>query len=342
MSGRHLSFVCCALALSGCLAPAWADVLTLSNGDRLSGTVLRKQGDSVVLRTAYAGDVSVKWSEVTGITTAKPVHVILSDESSIKGELLAADAGHARVKAGEIIETAPFDLAKLTFINPPPEVSGQGAKISGRVNVGVISTSGNTDTENIHLDGEWIARTRDNRFTVGGAFNRAKDQGTESASNGHAYIKYDHFVTKQWYVYANSTVERDRFKDLNLRTTLGVGSGYQIYESPELNLQVEGGVNYVNEDFRLMPDDRFPSARWALKYNQMLFGGATQLFHEHEWLISLEDTKDMIAKTKTGLRFPLSKQFEASTQVDVDWDRTPPAGKDSTDTKLLFTVGYRW
>ena len=333
---------CVALALGGAHFAARADVLTLKNGDRLSGTVLSKEGGAVVLRTGYAGEVKVQWAELAGITTDRPVHVILSDETSLKGTLLPADAGRVRVKAGEIIETAPFDLAKLTFINPSAEASGQGVKVSGRVNVGVAASSGNTDTQNAHLDGEWIARTRSNRFTVGAAFNRTRDNDLETASNGRGYLKYDHFLDKKWYVYANASAERDRLQDLNLRSALGGGSGYQIYEAPELNLSVEGGLNYVSEDYGQLEAKGYPSARWGLKYDQMLFGGLTQLFHEQEALIGLERKRNVIFRSRTGLRFPFSKKLVAATQLNLDWTREPPAGKKTTDRTFLFTMGYQW
>ncbi|MDP3686963.1 MAG: hypothetical protein Q8R64_05185, partial [Sulfurimicrobium sp.] len=106
--------------LWGIYSATQADTLLLVNGDQLTGTVLKKEGNAVVLRTSYAGDVTIKWADVAHIQTDKPVHVMLNDESSMKGILLSTDAGKVRIKAGEIIETAPFDLSKLAYINPSP------------------------------------------------------------------------------------------------------------------------------------------------------------------------------------------------------------------------------
>ncbi|MDP2962216.1 MAG: DUF481 domain-containing protein [Sulfurimicrobium sp.] len=327
--------------LWGIYSATQADTLLLVNGDQLTGTVLKKEGNAVVLRTSYAGDVTIKWADVAHIQTDKPVHVMLNDESSMKGIMLSTDAGKVRIKAGEIIETAPFDLSKLAYINPSPEVSGQGVKVTGRASVGVASVSGNSETQNLHLDGEWAARTKENRFTAGAAFNRARDSSRQTASNGRGYLKYDHFMNKKWYLYANTSAERDRFKDLNLRTTFGVGSGYQIFEGRDLNLSVEGGINYVNVDYDLKDGKGYPSARWAIKYDQLLFAGLT-VFHQHEGLVSLENTEDMLLRTKTGLRFPLSRKLVGATQLNVDWDRLPPPGKASTDRTFLFNLGYQW
>lgn len=329
------------LALCGAVTLAQADTVLLVNGDKLSGKVLKKEGDLLTISTAYAGEIKLKWSEVAHIETDQPVHVILADASSLNGTLLPTESGKARLKAGEIIETAPFDLASLSYINPPPEVSGQGVKLTGRVNIGIASTSGNSKTKNVHLDSEWVARTRENRFTVGAVFNRAEDANQKTASNGRGYLKYDHFLNRHWYAYTNASGEHDRFKDLALRTTFGAGSGYQIYDSPELSLSVEGGLNYINNDYDLQDDSAYAAARWAVKYEQLLFAGLS-VFHEHEGLVGLEDQNDMLIRSKTGLRFPLSQSLVGTAQLVEDWDRSPPPGKSSTDQTVLLNIGYQW
>lgn len=342
MSRSALSAFLLAFALAVAQLPARGDVLTLKNGDRLSGTVLGKDGTSVKIRTSYAGEISVRWSDVEGIATEQPVHIILSDESSLKGMLLQAGRGRVRVKAGEIIETAPFDLAKLSFINPPPEVSGQGVKVIGHVSVGVTVARGNTRNQDARLEGEWIARARDNRITVGAAFNQSEDNGRDTASNGRGSLKYDHFLSKRWYMYVNGSAERDRFKDLDLRTSLGGGMGYQFHEGEGLSLSAEGGLTYVNDDHRVAVDEGYASARWALRYGQALWRGRLHAFHDQELLVSLDDADDMFLRTQTGLRFPLTQQLVGSIQLNLDWDRTPSPGKSSTDRTVLFTMGYRW
>ena len=56
--------------------------------------------------------------------------------------------------------SAPIPMAKLRFINPSAEVSGEGAKITGHINAGLSSTSGNTQTKQFNLDTEAIIRAR--------------------------------------------------------------------------------------------------------------------------------------------------------------------------------------
>ena len=48
-------------ALAFLSAPvALADEIVLANGDRVSGKILRKESDKLVLTTPYAGDLNIK------------------------------------------------------------------------------------------------------------------------------------------------------------------------------------------------------------------------------------------------------------------------------------------
>ena len=46
---------------------AIADQVTLKNGDRMTGTIVKSDGKTVGLHTDYAGDVTLKWDAVQSI-----------------------------------------------------------------------------------------------------------------------------------------------------------------------------------------------------------------------------------------------------------------------------------
>ncbi len=60
-------------------ASAKSDTLTLSNGDRLTGSISDSDGKALTLKTEYAGDVKVKWSAIKDVSSAKPIYVVTSD-----------------------------------------------------------------------------------------------------------------------------------------------------------------------------------------------------------------------------------------------------------------------
>lgn len=49
------------------------------------------------------------------------------------------------------------------------------------------------------------------------------------------------------YSYAQTLFETDDMQGLNLRSTQGIGFGYQFYDNQKIRLFVEGGTSNVNE-----------------------------------------------------------------------------------------------
>lgn len=330
------------VALAAHASPVHADEVRLLNGDHLTGTIVSKSGDEILLKTSYAGTLKIQWTKVSGISTDQPVRVVLADDTSMDATVSPAQDGTVTLQAGSIIKTAPISLDKLAYINPPPEVTGKGVRLKGRVNVGLNASSGNSKSRQLHVDGQVVARTLSNRYTVGGEINRAYDSGSETVNNATAYTKYDHFLTKRRYLYVNGRFENDKFQDLSLRTTLGAGLGHQFWESDTKNLSLEGGLSYVNENFYTTPDDSYAAFRWGVNYDQYFFNKAFQLFHSHEGTVSLQNSSDILLSSKTGIRVPLGKNLSTSAEVDVDWDNTPAPGKKKTDLTYLLNLGYSW
>ncbi|OAM51498.1 hypothetical protein A7981_08385 [Methylovorus sp. MM2] len=330
------------LSLFGLVSQAQADEIRLKNGDVLTGQVIKKETNTVIFRTSYAGDININWLEVASIKSDNPLFVVLEDRKKFNGALAPTESGKVVIQAADAKEVAETDLEKVKYINPSPELVRGGMKWTGRFNVGGTWTQGNTETRALRADAESIVRTLQNRYTVGAVFNRAEDRGDNTQFNSRGYAKYDHFVSEKWYLYANSSVAQDRFQDIRLRTTVGGGNGYQMFESPNLNLALEGGLNYINETHYEADDESYPSVRWAVKYDQMLLNGLTQFFHEHEAFVGLTRTDEILVFSKTGFRFPLTSRLNASTQLNLNWDKSPAPGREKADSTLMFNVGYGW
>jgi len=313
-----------------------ADQITLSNGDRLTGTVQRLSGGKVVIETDYAGEVSIDLKSIASIVTEGEMTVVLDDDTRTFGQL-SGDGQRLQV-AGE---PAPVDAARVTALLPG-RVTGDGWKVTGRINVGASDSSGNTEVTRIYGDAEMIARKARDRYTLGGRGNYTEDRGTETESNATVYGKYDRFLSEKWYLYANTSFENDKFKDLQLRSTLGVGTGYQFFDTPRTSLSLEGGLDYVHTDFYTQPSDEYPAARVSTRFAYWLWQDIVQFFHDNSVYMSLEAAEDAFARTQTGLRFPLRNNFLASAQLNLDWDGNPAPGRKSIDQTVILSLGYRW
>jgi len=86
-----------------------ADQLTLKNGDRLTGKIVKTDGKHIFLKSEFAGTVSVQLDAVVKITADDPVYLTLSDGQVIVGTIKSPDA----VISGNVLEVEMSSSEKV-------------------------------------------------------------------------------------------------------------------------------------------------------------------------------------------------------------------------------------
>ena len=63
----------------------FADQIVLKNGDRLTGSIEKSDDKTLLIKTEFAGEVTVQWSAVQEITSTQKLHVSLNDGKTVSG-----------------------------------------------------------------------------------------------------------------------------------------------------------------------------------------------------------------------------------------------------------------
>ncbi len=334
-------WACALLALSSAAAaeepaPQPADEILLQDGSRIVGRIVAMEEGVLQIETQSAGKVAIEFQDVKGLTSATRHDFVLADGSKLVGVPVWDPALGFRV-ATEVSGVLPVDLGKVAAIDPPPKkaVSQKGSIVlNGRV------TDGNTRIKGVGAIGDYEARTDLQRFTLRGDWSYAEERGNLIARNASGAIKYDIFFTKRFFGFTNATFRGDDFADLNLRTTLGAGVGYQFVDRKQLTYYEETGISFFDEDFDNAPDDRYAASRVSGKLDWTVIADRLAFFHFHELFFGFEDQDDVYAETKNGLRLTIVANFFASLQVNYRWDNTPAPGNQRGDTEYLWGIGY--
>ena len=80
---RSLTLVIATIVL---LAPSvFADQITLKNGDRLTGDIVKSDEKALVIKSEFAGEVTVQWPAVDTISSTQTLHIGLKDGQTIVG-----------------------------------------------------------------------------------------------------------------------------------------------------------------------------------------------------------------------------------------------------------------
>jgi len=321
-----------------------ADELLMRDGSRLLGKVVKREGDTLEFETSYAGVIKVKWDEISELHADEPMKLMLRDESTLTAQHIKnTEAGillDDNIEADQPTES--LAQSELELINPDPWRTGEGYKLDGRINFALSKERGNTDKDEIDADANLTWRFHHDRFKMFGEFERDRNNNKKTKDKWRANNSYDHFFTRKWYGGAFLGFEHDQFADLNLRTIIGPKTGYQWFDSKEMNLSTEAGPMYTDEDFDNDPDNNYLALGWAIDFDRYLFGEFMQLYHRQTGLWSMKETSNVVWNTWTGFRFPLVLGIVASTEMRVEIDSGAAEGKNNLDTTYTLKLGYAW
>lgn len=337
MSGKMIraALVGALLLFSG-VAVAAADEVVLVNGDRLTGTVVKVEGGKLTLKTDYAGAVEIAADKIKKIRTDNPAEVHLVGGEVLKGKIATTDDGKLAVESSPERAASAVEWGKVAAVNPPPKPP---AKLTGNVSLGGTYQSGNTDRRSFSAAADASIRGERDRFGVRFMFNYAEEKEDVTARNLYGALKYDYFFTKKFYGYLGLEMLRDRFKDLDLRTTVGPGVGYQFWEDDVKFLFLEAGLTYVNENRREAKDEDWVSGRLAANFRYtfskyLTFTDFLQVYP------NLEDGGEFTLRNEAAILSPLGAGWALKLANIWEYDSDPPRGVSKND--LLWILGLQY
>ena len=246
------------LVFLGLASAAFADQITLKNGDHLTGTIVKSDGKTLVLHTEFAGDVTLQFTAITQITTDKPLHVALKNGQTVVGPITASE-GKLEVtpKTGAPVET-PADsvvairndadqLAYEKSLHPGLLEGWQGG-----ANVGFSFTRGNSQTENLALAFIAARATKTDKLSlytnvIYGTNKLATPSTTANTEAGG--IRYDHNINPRMFGFVGADFTSNALQDLNLRSVGSVGVGYHAIKSDKTTLDFLAGGNFTDENY---------------------------------------------------------------------------------------------
>lgn len=321
-----------------------ADVVHLSDGSRIVGTLEQLDRDTATLSGTFNGVLKVPRSSIVHIETQMPVFVEVNEGEYVSGRI-ESPAEEQVVVHPEAAPPLVVDLDEVDGLyREDPliiERRARALQLAANANVGMTLTSGNSETENLYLDGQLVARNDRNRYTVSGKYSQEESRDVLVKRNWTSLLKYDYFVADKWFWFNSATFDNDRFADLELRTGLAAGFGYQFFDTEYAALSFEIGPSYVHENFYVADNSDYLGSRWALRYDQKLWWDLTYFLY-NEGVLGLEDSEDLTTSTRTGVLLELTDRIIARVQTTIDWDRSPSEDADGTDFEHTLTVGYRF
>lgn len=320
--------------LLGCPVGSRADEVRLKNGDRLTGEIVKLEEGTLTLKTSYGGSLALDWTQVEGVTSDKPLTILLQDRRL--GPTLDDPFGVAaeKMQVHSLGPQGEIPLDRVKAINRPT------VRYDGTLSAGGNLTGGNTDTAAFNGATRWTIRTDWHRVLLEGKYNYAEVGNRVTARNSLGSAKYDFFVSKHTFLNAEALFEKDTFQSLVLRSTYSVGVGYQFLDTDRHKLAVVGGLSHVSEDYSTVPDTETPSLRWGVRWEYALVPDMVKLFHKHEGYQDFMTRSAVRFFADQGVRVAVYQNLFLNFEFDLRYNGAPAPGRKPTDEAYIFGLGY--
>lgn len=319
-----------------CSGYALADEVILTNGDRLSGKIIDVRDGILTLETGYSEPVKLKFEAVEKMSSTEPVELHLTDGEVLKGKIITNTNRQAAVEAGPGREAVTVAFDTIAALNPPPK---EPVTWKGNITLGGNLKDGNTDSMNLSAGALAVRRSENDRFLINFLYNYTEDDGVRTAENTYGQLKYDYFLSPKWYLYLNVDMLSDDFQDINFRTSVGPGVGYQIWDEENRALGLEAGVSYTSEDRDLGEDKNWFSARLGVNFLYKLFD---RVVFTDQFVIypNLDDTGEYTLRNDAALVTDIGSNW--AFRLGNIWERNSNPGLDVKKDDFTWILGLQY
>lgn len=260
---------------------AFADQIVLKNGDRLTGSITKSDGKQLVIKTDYAGDVTVKFDAIQSLTSTGDLNVTLGGKTVVGPVTTSGEDVVVTTKTAGPVE-AP--KASVTLVRSPAEQAAYEKTLhpglldgwAGGATLGFALTAGNSETKNLNIGFNGTRTGFHDKLilyetSIYATTSKLAEQPipTETTANSNAGgIRYDHdFAGSRVFGFGSADFFNNSLQNLDLRYILGGGIGYHAIKAPNTTLDLLAGINYTHESFSGLMETNATPPPATLTYN---------------------------------------------------------------------------
>ena len=331
------------LFLVGFVAVSFGEQVTLKNGDRLTGAILSMDGKKLVIKTTYAGEVSIDWAEVTQFESDKPLVVTRTDKQVLSGTvntqgpdvMITTAQGPQKLPLTDVSAMrSPADQAAYEKSLHPGMLEGW----AGGGSFGFALARGNSETTNLALGFDALRKTSTDAWIIDAASIYSTDAktSTTSANSFQGSIRYDHNLTKRLFAYGVFAGGYDTLQSLNYRIMPGGGLGFHAIATPRTTLDLLGGLGYTRESYYTGLTNNLFTATLGdeLAFRITKNTSFTQNLY---YLPALNETSIYHINGNVGLATKLNGWLTSNLNFNDRYNSQPVLGNKKND--ILFTAG---
>lgn len=331
------------LALVSLSSPAYAqrtDVVSLRNGDHITGEVVKLDRGRLEFKTDDEGTIYFEWDIVASVLAAGQFEVVTTDGRRFLGSLAPDTLGSIRV----ITIAGPISLTsdEITLISQIGESFWK--KLEGSIDVG-FSYTHSSGIAQLNANGSTTYRrpSFEANITASGTFIKERDDDSrdDRAIVQASYIRYR---GQKLFVAAAASFETNESLGIRLRS-LGAGSvGARLVNTNRAQVAVSGGLT-VNQE-RGVDTEPTQNVEGLLTFRTSYFTydrPKTNIDTNFQYYPSLSDFGRQRIQFNWAFKREVWKDvFFSVNGFDTFDSRPPDPTAEKNDVGIVLSFGWSW
>ena len=322
----------------------------MKDGDRITGDIVKKDGNTVTVKSVNFGTVTLKWDDIATIRTEKPLNVSLPDGKTVKDNL---ETRNGQIQVGSQT-VAPNNIGALRnddeqknyerFLHPG--LFDLWA-INGSLNL--AGTKGNAETSTLTTPFNFVRASNTSRTAA--YFNSIRSTATVNGVNAQTAKairggwNYSRNIRPKIFGNFFNDYEYDKFQSLDLRVVIGGGAGYQIWTHEDNRLSAVAGIDWNREAFSPTNAASFTrnssEAYWGDDFNYKL-NSRTMLAQTFRMFNGLTNGGDYRVNFDLTATTQLVKWLNWNIALSDRYLSAPVAGRKNSDFLYSTGFGFAW
>lgn len=210
-------------------------------------------------------------------------------------------------------------------------------EVSGTLGAGVLSASGNTESQSVNIDAAaeiayeiWRHKARFSGY-------QASEDGEDTAERFKGSVQSDYRFTERSYLFANASYESDKFGAFDRQASVSGGLGRRVLETESLELDLEAGLGYRESE----PDGG--NEREGESIGRLNGELAWQFAETGEFTQTLEvvsGSSNTSTESVSAVRSRLVADLSWRLSHTIIHNSDVPAGTEKTDTFTAIAIEY--
>jgi hypothetical protein len=271
------------------------DVIVFTNGDQLTGTLIRGAGGNIVFKSDMAGEITVSMDKVKELRSSGSFALLRKDvpvtRTSVQpGTIIFADGNITVANPAGAPEVVPakqmsYLIDQVTYDRDlerrPGPFFGWSGNITGGATLVRSTTNGNTYNAGITLvraipTVPFLPARNRTIFDLRETYGKQTSPGSLSGvapdpitgiipdtvvktSIFHADAERDEYVSTKFYALGQTSFDHNYAQGLDLQAVYGGGIGWTPIKTPKQQLDVKADLHFETQQFLSLTEGVAPS-----------------------------------------------------------------------------------